>query len=171
MFDIDAIKRYSAELKSSNDYAERIFDSMVRPLVVLDAELRVQHANPTFYETFNTTPNEANGHLLLEHFDGQLDKAELQAALKSALETDLSVRSEQIVVKVPERGMLTLHLNIARVQAAPDAQMPSGLLVSIDDITARIRAEAALRRNENLAAMGTLAAGSLMRSTIRSAPS
>jgi two-component system CheB/CheR fusion protein len=63
MFDIDAIKRYSAELKSSNDYAERIFDSMVRPLVVLDAELRVQHANPTFYETFNTTPNEANATL------------------------------------------------------------------------------------------------------------
>jgi two-component system CheB/CheR fusion protein len=159
MFDIDTIKRQAAQLKSSRDYAERLIDSIAQLLVVLDPELRVQRANRTFYETFNTTPKKAKGRPLLDLIAGRLDNAALEATLKTVLDTDQTVRNHQIEVNIPERGALILNLNIARVSAPHDTAIVPGILLSIDDITARIRAETALERHERLASMGILAAG------------
>ena len=54
--DITAMKQLEESSQTSRDYAENIIATIREPLVVLDAELRIVSASPSFYETFQVTP-------------------------------------------------------------------------------------------------------------------
>ena len=63
--DITDLKRAEAEreqlfaaVQQARAYAERIVETVRQPLLVLDADQRVQLANRAFYETFQVTPAE-----------------------------------------------------------------------------------------------------------------
>ena len=59
LVDVDALKR-------AHEYAESIVATVREPLLVLDADLRVQTASRSFYETFQVTPEETENRLLYE---------------------------------------------------------------------------------------------------------
>ena len=44
--------------QETREYAESIVDTVRKPLVVLDADLRVISANRSFYDTFKVKPGE-----------------------------------------------------------------------------------------------------------------
>jgi PAS domain-containing protein len=46
--------------------ADDIVDTVREPLLVLDADLRVQRANRSFYQTFKVAPEDTEGRLVYE---------------------------------------------------------------------------------------------------------
>jgi two-component system, chemotaxis family, CheB/CheR fusion protein len=69
--DIDALKRHAATLELARRYAESIVETVQIPLMVLDANLRVNTVNRSFYELFQTSAAETLQHSLLELGNGQ----------------------------------------------------------------------------------------------------
>lgn len=59
--DIDLLKRGLGSAEEARDYAEATIETVREPLVVLDGDLRVQHATSSFYENFMVTREETEG--------------------------------------------------------------------------------------------------------------
>src|SRR6476619_4663996 len=56
MEDVTERRRAEAEVKAIETYAQDIVDTVRKPLLILDATLRVQSANRAFYQTFHVSP-------------------------------------------------------------------------------------------------------------------
>ena len=71
--DIDELKRSLEQIKESRDYAEAIVETVREPLLILDENLRVKTANRSFYQTFQTSPEETEDRLIFELGNRQWD--------------------------------------------------------------------------------------------------
>ena len=54
-------RQLGAEIQDAREYAENIVETVHKPLVVLDSDLKIITANHSFYETFKVTPDETIG--------------------------------------------------------------------------------------------------------------
>ena len=83
--DITALKRAEREVEAARDYAESIVETVREPLVILDADLRVNTANRAFYRAFQVEPEGTKGVLLYKLDNGQWDIPELRELLEEIL--------------------------------------------------------------------------------------
>jgi two-component system CheB/CheR fusion protein len=148
--DITHLKQVEAErerlleaVQQARAYAEQIVETVRDPLLVLDAELRVQTANQAFYQLFQVTPGKTEHTLLYELGDGQWDQAQLRALLSAALMQHIPVQDFEVTQTFPLLGARTMRLNARQIEHRPD--QPGLLLLAIEDITIRRQAADALR--------------------------
>jgi PAS domain S-box-containing protein len=71
MRDRTAVKQAEAARDTALAYADSIVETVREPLLVLDAELRVQRANRAFYRTFEVAPADTEGQCLYALGNGQ----------------------------------------------------------------------------------------------------
>ena len=71
------------QLGRALEYANGIVETVRHPLLILNAGLRVERANQSFYDHFQLTPGETVGRLLYELGEGQWDIPALRQALSS----------------------------------------------------------------------------------------
>jgi two-component system, chemotaxis family, CheB/CheR fusion protein len=149
--DITDLKRAEAEreqllaaVQRARAYAERIVETVREPLLILDAELRVQSANRAFYTTFQVTPAATEQALLYELGNRQWDTPELRALLAQQLDRNTAVESVEVTGSFPELGMRTMLLTARLIEQTPD-RVPL-ILLAIEDITERRDAAAALQK-------------------------
>ena len=83
--DINAIKKSLVISKEALEYAEAIIDTVREPLLVLDANLHVEKANKTFYQTFMVTPEEALNKSIFDLGNGQWNITSLRDLLDNTL--------------------------------------------------------------------------------------
>jgi PAS domain-containing protein len=57
--------------RASQDYADEIVETVRAPLLILTADLRVQSANPAFYQTFQVHPADTAGRLIYHLGNGR----------------------------------------------------------------------------------------------------
>ncbi len=145
--DIDALKQTEHALERSRDYSDAILRATRDPLVVLRADLRVDNANPAFYELFETTPAETDGRLLYELGRQQWDIPKLRALLTNVLSQGSAFNDFEVEVGIREKGLRTLLLNGRQIMGG-GAKSPELILLSIEDITERLKTRAALRASE-----------------------
>src|SRR5438094_807447 len=139
-------------LQEARLYAEAIVDTIREPLLVLDSELRVQSANRSFYETFGLTPDATVDRFVYELGDRGQDTPALPEPLGEILRNGGTLTSVEVEHEVGKSGRRTLLLNtrtLARGGGRPDL-----ILLAIEDITERKRAEEILRESEAMTRAG-----------------
>jgi two-component system CheB/CheR fusion protein len=140
--DISEMKAAEQEIDAARAYSNSIVDTIRQPLVVLDHELRIISASPSFYRSFAITPASAVGQLLPNLRDRCLDVPALRRFLDRISAGRDVAEDYEIAIELPPRGRRVLQLNAREIPAVPPAKRRT--LLAIDDITDRKHAEAAL---------------------------
>ena len=142
--DIDALKRGLEQAKEARDQAQAIVATVREPLVILDADLRVVTANESFYETFQVRRSETERQSLFDLGNSQWNIPQLRAQLEEVLPRDSAFEDFEVEHDFEAIGGRTMLLNARRVLSATGE--PAMILLAIEDVTERRRAEQAIRQ-------------------------
>lgn len=125
-------------------FAQSIVETVRHPLLVLDADLRVQRANRPFYETFSLQPEQAAEQPFFELDDSKLDIGPVRELLRRVVANGEALEGYEVEQDFPRVGRKTLLLNARQVYREDD---PTPMvLVAIEDITEKKQTQDELRR-------------------------
>jgi two-component system CheB/CheR fusion protein len=127
------LARSNEETQRGLDNANELVDTVPGPLVILDAELRVEKANAAFYTLFKTKAELARGQRLAELGAPEWGRPELPNALKLVLDSGQTFEDLELEAEFPGMGRRTVLLNARRLH--PDRDSSSRLLLAIEDRT------------------------------------
>src|SRR5262249_26012179 len=116
------------------------------PLIVLSADLRVQMANESFYKTFEVTPDMTEGRLIYDLGNRQWDIPRLRQLLKEITPQNSFFNDYEVTHEFQTIGKRTMLLNARRLDNPEGG--PERILLGVEDVTGRKRAEEELRRSE-----------------------
>jgi two-component system, chemotaxis family, CheB/CheR fusion protein len=122
--------------------SDRIINTIRQPLLVLDDELRVISANHAFYRAFAVTPQKTVGQPLAAIGDHRLDVPSLRSFLDLIRADGATIEDYEIEIDLPPQGRRLLVLEARQIRDGRGATRE--ILVTIEDVTERKRAEAAL---------------------------
>jgi FixJ family two-component response regulator len=120
-----------------------ILDAIRRPLIVLDEKLRVISANRAFYRAFAIVPNETIGRHLAAVGACYLDLPAFGGLLDLLQAEDAVIEDFEIEIELPTVGRRVLLLNAGKIRGEHEATCE--IVMAVDDVTERRRAEAALQ--------------------------
>src|SRR5881227_2650505 len=123
------------------NYAMNIVDTVREPLLILDTTLRVRSANRAFYQTFQVSPAETENRLIYELGNGQWDIPALRTLLEDVIPTRSVFNDFELEHTFPIIGRRVMLLNARRLEAGHHGEL---LVLAMEDVTARKRAEEAL---------------------------
>src|SRR5580700_1649261 len=123
------------------DYALNIVDTVREPLLILDATLRVRSANRAFYQTFHVCAEETVDQLIYELGNGQWDIPDLRRLLEDIVPKSSVFNDFELEHTFPVIGRRVMLLNARKLQAGRHGEL---LVLAMEDVTARKRAEEAL---------------------------
>jgi PAS domain S-box-containing protein len=135
--DITERKRLESDLRHHVDEVERILGSIGEGFVAMDRELRYVYVNPTAEQLLGRTSAELIGHAPWDVFSEEI----VRESRQRLQEIQASGRAGQYEIHVP--GWNRSFEN----RVYPSA---NGMTIFFADITARIRAEAALRESRDV---------------------
>ena len=92
-----------------------MIETVREPLVVLDADLRVQRATAAFYETFLVSREETEGRFLYDLGNGQWNRPRLRELLGAALFRSEPFQDFEMEHDFPHIGRRTMRLNARRI--------------------------------------------------------
>jgi PAS domain S-box-containing protein len=139
-------KRAEKILAEAQKYAESIVETIHQPLVVLTPDLRVISANPSFYQTFEVSPEETTGSLIYSIDNGQWDIPALRELLEEIIPNNFHFDHFEIDHKFPAIGRKKLLLNARRIYQ--EGKGTDRILLALEDITERKQTEEALKISE-----------------------
>ncbi len=131
---ITTIKKLEQATQYARSFAENIIETIIEPLLVLDADLRVISANQSFYRTFHVKPTETEGQLLYDLGNRQWDIPQLRKLLEDILKENTEFKGYQIEHDFPEIGHRKMLLNARRIKSDENREL---ILLAIEDITNR----------------------------------
>jgi len=135
-----------AALQDKVNYCDCIIATLREPFIVLDHDLRIKTANRSFYVAFRFSPEETENQVIYDLGNRQWDIPQLRGLLDQVLSDKHPVHDFEVEHTFPTIGRKILLLNASRFESAECA--PSLILLAIEDITERRRAEVALEDSE-----------------------
>lgn len=133
--DIAELKKISFNLKERKELSEGIIRTIREPLIILDGNIMVVLANPSFYRTFDVLPLETEGQPLYSLGNGQWDIPELRKLLESILPQNAKVEDFLVEHRFPRIGQKKMLLNARKIVFADTKKQL--ILLAIEDITDR----------------------------------
>lgn len=148
----EELNKLNAELEHARNYAQAIVETVRKPLLVLDENLRIEKSNAAFHNTFKLTSQATIGCLFYELDNQQWDRPVLRDLLSEVLPKDKAFENCEITSEFPRIGERTMMLNGTHL-AWDDRTL---ILLAIEDITDYKSAqdklkEASKRKDEFLA--------------------
>ena len=127
------------EITVTRDYAEAILKTARVPIVILGGNLKLKSANAAFYTTFKTSEAETENKILYDLGNRQWAIPRLRELLEKILPTKGTMTDFIVEHKFETIGQKTMLLNATTLKQGPDTE--PHILLSIEDITARKKAE------------------------------
>ncbi len=112
-----------------------ILGSIREPLILLDRNLKVVTANPSFYRTFNVKPDETEGALIYDLGNRQWDIPDLRKLLEDILPQNTAFHDFEVEHDFESIGRKVMRLNARRIYG--DGDQPQLILLAIEDVTER----------------------------------
>ncbi|OJU20629.1 MAG: histidine kinase [Sphingomonas sp. 66-10] len=128
-------------LRTGHLQAQGIVDTIAEPLLVLDANLCVQAASRSSFETFGVDSYETLGQPIYELGNGQWDIPELRALLERVIPKATAIIDYEVEHDFPRLGRRTMLIT-ARTLHHPDGGSRS-MLLTVRDATEHHRADLA----------------------------
>jgi PAS domain S-box-containing protein len=144
--DISQRRRQEQHVQDALTYADNIIATLREPFVVLDKSLRIKTANRSFYQNFHVTPEETQGRFIYDLGNGQWNIPGLRTVLDEVLSNHHPVHDFDVEHDFPAIGKKIMLLNACRFESV-DSQ-PDLILLAIEDVTERKRAEVAVQISE-----------------------
>ncbi len=135
------------QVEAAKNYAESIVANIREPLLVLDKNLRIKTANKSFYVTFRVNEMETVGSLIYNLGNKQWDIPELRTLLEKILPEKSVFNDFEVIHSFPSLGELVMLLNAREVVNKSNSEKL--ILLSIEDITERKRAQQKVIESEN----------------------
>jgi len=108
---LQSIEMLNAEIQDAREYAENIVETVCKPLVVLDCDLKILTANHSFYDTFKVTPEETIGNFIHDLGNRQWDIPKLQVLFNDILPHDTMFKGYEVEHDFQDIGRRTFLLN------------------------------------------------------------
>ncbi len=137
----------NTSLRVARNYAESIVANIRSPLLVLDAEFRVKTASAAFYETFQVSLTATEGRLIYDLGNGQWNIAALRKLLEELLPQNHQIDDYEVRHSFENIGFRTMVLNAQRLVPAADNE--ALIVLAIEDVTERARADQTLRESQD----------------------
>ena len=129
-------------------YAESVVETVREPLLVLDADLKIISANPSFYRTFQVAPAETIGSFIYDLGNKQWDIPKLRELLETILPQKTTFDNYEVEHDFATIGKRTMLLNARQIQRVLGKERI--ILLAIEDITEQKKAEKVLAEQEAL---------------------
>jgi PAS domain S-box-containing protein len=147
LVDLTHRRQNEEALASAKEFAESIVETIREPLAVLDAELRIVSINSAFSRFFQKSEILLKG----TFFEGLLNLwwsgNNLRTELEKVLVKNQPLENFEIAVEPRKLGKRVLLLNARKLYEKADS--PTHILIALEDITARKRAEEQLHTINN----------------------
>ena len=143
LVDINDLKRTMLEIAAARDYAQTIVRTVPDPLVILNADLRVDTASDAFYRTFRVSMAETEGKRIYDLGNGQWDIPRLRQLLEEILPQHTTFTNFEITHDFDTLGRRTMLVNARAFGEAPGQEKK--ILLGIHDVTDSLRLEASER--------------------------
>jgi PAS domain S-box-containing protein len=141
-------KRVVKTILKREEYIDSIMQTVREPLLVLDGKRRVISANHPFYQTFQITPGDIEGKVLYDLGNRQWDIPKLRKLLEEILPKSTVFLDFEIDHDFANLGRRIMVLNARRI--FHETKRMQMVLLAIEDITERKRAERELKQAEEL---------------------
>jgi len=142
--DISEVKEAQAEVKNAQAFAESIVDTVIDPLLVLDNNLKIISANPSFYDTFQASEEETKDQYVYNLGNGQWDQPDLRRLLEEVTQKNSIISDYKIEHKFPTIGHRIMTLNAVAIPQL--GSTPALILLTIRDITEKEERRKQLQR-------------------------
>ncbi len=116
-------------------YADGVIETILEPLLVLEADLKVVRANQAFKADFRMTREQIEGRLLQEIGSGQWNNVPLLEKLDAVLHRGEALTHWEMTYPLPGIGHRLLSLNARQIRG--DAESAQLILLAVEDITER----------------------------------
>ena len=140
------LQQRNAQLQEARDFADAVVETIREPLLILDADLHIQRANPAFYQHFQVEPAKTERRHIFEIGEGQWNIPALRTLLEDLLPSNRSFVDYQVEHLFPTIGHKIMLLNAQRID---HVQL---ILLALEDITQRKQLE---REQEQMLAQRT----------------
>lgn len=127
--DIDVLKRNAEQAQI---LADAMAETAREAILVLDSNLRVTKANPTFYRAFGVSRPETENRAIYDLGDGQWNIPGLRHLLEEILPNNGQVEDFEVRHDFPHLGTRIMMLNARRIEPQPGRQL---ILLHIEDAT------------------------------------
>lgn len=114
-------------------YLKTLVEIARESFLILDSDLRVVLANPTFYENFQVSPELTENMFLYDLGNGQWDIPDLRSLLEEILPLKKVVKDFEVAHTFQKIGPKTILLNAHEI----DVDMAHMIVLAMEDITVR----------------------------------
>ncbi len=133
--DITGRKRAEQMEQDARVYAESIVDTVQESLLVLDKDLGVISANPSFYSTFQVSHEETENKFIYDIGNSQWDIPRLRELLEEILPKNTHFKNFEVDHVFPGVGRKVMSLNARRIYQ--EGVGMERILLAIEDMTGR----------------------------------
>jgi len=127
--DIDEFKRSITE---SREFADILIQNAREALLILDSNLRIAAANPTFLRVFHLPPEQVHGCTLAELANGRWLPAGLQERLQEVVRKNARLDEFELKHDFPHLGEKMMLFNARGIEPTRGQQI---ILLSVEDVT------------------------------------